>query len=98
MKSDQGRGGLNAVVLLWPVAEDWPVGGEIDWMEIMDPPARRPTSTCTTARRTSRRTARSKDDATRWTAWALEWTPEKITGYVNGEEWYSTTDRPRRGR
>ena len=34
MKSDAGKGGINAVLLLWPVAGDWPVGGEVDWMEI----------------------------------------------------------------
>ncbi|NMI01979.1 family 16 glycosylhydrolase [Pseudonocardia acidicola] len=40
-----------------------------------------------------------RHDSTQWSAYALEWTPQKITAYVNGTEWYSTpkTDafRPR---
>ena len=35
VRSEAASGGLNALLLLWPVAEDFPVGGEIDWMEIM---------------------------------------------------------------
>jgi Glycosyl hydrolases family 16. len=31
-------------------------------------------------------------DATEWHNWAVEWTPEKITAFVDGEEWWSTTD------
>jgi hypothetical protein len=27
----------NALLLLWPDAEDWPVGGEVDFMEMLDP-------------------------------------------------------------
>ncbi len=32
-------------------------------------------------------------DATQWHNWALEWTPEAITAYVDGQEWYRTTDK-----
>ena len=31
-------------------------------------------------------------DATRWHTWAVDWTPDGITGYVDGEEWFSGTD------
>jgi beta-glucanase (GH16 family) len=31
-------------------------------------------------------------DGTAWHDWAVEWTPERIVGYVDGEEWFSSTD------
>lgn len=30
-------------------------------------------------------------DATQWHNWAVEWTPDHITAYVDGQEWYTTT-------
>ncbi len=92
VRADEGRGGLNALLLLWPVAEDFPVGGEIDWMEIMSDD-RQETSFFLHYGEDNDQTYGSVDhDSTRWSAYALEWTPEKITGYVDGKEWYSTSD------
>lgn len=92
VKSDAGRGGLNAVILLWPVAEDWPVGGEIDWMEIMDPTRQVTGFHLHYGADNQQSAADVTHDATQWTAWALEWTPQKITGYVNGAPWYTSTN------
>jgi hypothetical protein len=36
-KSSQVTDTYHSVLLLWPDAEDWPAGGEIDFMEITDP-------------------------------------------------------------
>jgi beta-glucanase (GH16 family) len=92
VRSERGHGGLNALLLLWPVAEDFPVGGEIDWMEILDD-ARQETSFFLQYRPDNDQTYGSvQNDSTEWSAYALEWTPEKITAFVNGEEWHSTTE------
>lgn len=92
VQSDAGRGGLNAVILLWPVAEDFPVGGEIDWMEIGDP-TRQKTGFFLHYGAANRQEAGTvRHDATRWSAYALEWTPDHITAYVDGREWYRSTD------
>ncbi|MFC4949832.1 glycoside hydrolase family 16 protein [Pseudonocardia sp. GCM10023141] len=92
VKSDAGRGGLNAVILLWPVAEDWPVGGEIDWMEIMEPSRQETGFHLHFGANNDQDAGSVTHDATQWTAWALEWTPQKITGYIDGKQWYSSTD------
>ena len=34
VRMDPGPDALHGVLILWPVAEDFPAGGEIDWMEI----------------------------------------------------------------
>jgi hypothetical protein len=31
-------------------------------------------------------------DATQWHNWAVEWTPRKVTAFVDGKEWWSTKD------
>ncbi|OJY37788.1 MAG: hypothetical protein BGP03_09490 [Pseudonocardia sp. 73-21] len=92
VRSDEGSGGLNALFLLWPVAEDWPVGGELDWMEISDP-ARQETGFFLHYGADNQQEAGTvRHDATQWSAYAVEWTPSRITAFVNGREWYSTTD------
>ncbi|WP_298795307.1 glycoside hydrolase family 16 protein [Pseudonocardia sp. 73-21] len=85
-------GDLHPVLLLWPGAEDWPVGGEVDWMEISDPTRQETGFFLHFGEDNGQEAASVTRDATRWTAWALEWTPEKMTAFVNGEEWYSTTE------
>lgn len=92
VKSDAGRGGLNAVVLLWPNAEDFPVGGEIDWMEIGADDRKETGFFLHYGKNNDQLQGTVEHDATKWTAWALEWTPRKMTAFVNGKEWYSTTE------
>jgi licheninase len=92
VRSTAGSGDLNALFLLWPVAEDWPVGGELDWMEISDP-ARQETSFFLHHGADNQQEAGSvSHDATQWSAYAVEWTPSRITAFVNGRPWYSTTE------
>lgn len=92
VKSDKGSGGINALLLLWPVAEDFPVGGEIDWMEIMSDDRQETSFFLHYGAANDQDYGSVNHDATRWTAFALEWTPEKMAGFVNGKEWFSSTD------
>jgi Glycosyl hydrolases family 16 len=83
----------HAVLLLWPDADTWPAGGEIDFMELADP-ARRTAEGFVhhgADNRTQRGTVTT--DATQWHNWAVEWTPSSITMYLDGRPWYRTTDR-----
>lgn len=90
IRSDPG--GLHSVVLLWPVAEDWPVGGEIDWMEIMDDDRQTTGFFLHHGSDNDTESGSVQIDATRWHAYALEWTPDRITGYVDGKSWYTIDD------
>ncbi|MBC8091845.1 MAG: family 16 glycosylhydrolase [Pseudonocardia sp.] len=82
----------NALLLLWPDAEDVPVGGEIDFMEMLDPTRQETDFFLHFGENNDQITSRVDIDATEWHNWAVEWTPEAITGYVDGEEWFSSTD------
>ncbi len=59
-QSPPGAGSLHTLFLLWPTAENWPEGGEVDFMEISDGTGRRSRASCTTARTTPRPRARSR--------------------------------------
>jgi hypothetical protein len=82
----------NALLLLWPDAEDFPVGGEIDFMEMMDHTRQTADIFIHYGKDNSQVNGSVEVDGTEWHNWAVEWTPEAITAYVDGEEWYRTTD------
>ena len=92
MQVPRGDYRYHPVALLWPDAEDWPVGGEVDYAE-------------TTAAATdvdfflhygeqNRTTHAAKAvDLTQWHNYAVEWTPNWIKGYVDGVQFFSDTNR-----
>ncbi|GAA1307712.1 glycoside hydrolase family 16 protein [Pseudonocardia xinjiangensis] len=82
----------NALLLLWPDAENFPVGGEIDFMEMMDPSRQQTDIFIHYGEDNSQVNGKVEIDGTQWHNWAVEWTPKGITAYVDGEEWYRTTD------
>ena len=82
----------NAVLLLWPDADDFPEGGEIDFMEMLDPTRQSTDFFLHHGPDNDQVTAQVEIDGTEWHNWAAEWTPEEIVGYVDGEEWFRTTD------
>jgi hypothetical protein len=82
----------NALLLLWPDAEDFPVGGEIDFMEMLDHTRQTTDIFIHYGEDNSTVNGQVQIDATQWHNWAVEWTPEAITAYVDGTEWYRTTD------
>ncbi len=81
----------NAVMLLWPDAENWPAGGEVDFMEIGDETRQKTDFFLHYGEDDHQLHGEKVIDATQWHNWAVEWTPTTITGYVDGVEWFSTT-------
>jgi beta-glucanase (GH16 family) len=83
----------NALLLLWPDAENWPEGGEIDFMEIGDAERQEVDVFLHYGEDNEQKHGRVETDATRWHNWAVEWTPTSITTFLDGRQWYRTTDR-----
>jgi licheninase len=80
----------NALLLLWPDAEDFPVGGEIDFMEMMDH-TRQKTHVFLHYGKDNRTVSGSVvADATQWHNWAVEWTPTHVATFLDGKEWWRT--------
>ncbi len=93
VKAPVGDDTYNALLLLWPDAEDWPVGGEVDFME-MDDATRQTTSMFLHYGKDNEQDkAEVKIDGTQWHNWAVDWTPDHVIAYVDGKEWYRTTDK-----
>jgi licheninase len=91
-RSAPGSASYHPVLLLWPDAEDWPIGGEVDFMEIWDPARQTVDFALHYDADDKRDVGEINVDATQWHSWAVEWTPQRITAYVDGREWWSSTD------
>jgi licheninase len=91
VRTDPGPDELHGVLILWPVAEDFPAGGEIDWMEIFGGDRQETTVNIHHGPPDRSFGGAVAHDSTQWTAWAVQWTPEHITTFRNGEQWYTTT-------
>jgi hypothetical protein len=82
----------NALLLLWPDAENFPVGGEIDFMEMMDETRQTTDFFLHYGPNNNQVHGQVQIDATQWHNWAVEWTPTHVAAFVDGREWYRTTD------
>lgn len=91
-KSPVSAPGYHSLLLLWPDAEDWPVGGEIDFMETVDPARQQVGAWLHYGRDDARVGGTVGVDATQWHAWAVQWMPNSITMYLDGKPWRTMTD------
>ncbi len=82
----------NALLLMWPDAENFPVGGEIDFMEMADAKRQQTDMFVHYGSDNSQVNGQVEIDGTQWHNWAVEWTPDGITAFVDGQEWYRTAD------
>ena len=92
VRAPAGDPTYNALVLLWPDADNYPEGGEIDFMEIGDPDRQEVDMFLHYGEDDEQKHGRVQTDATRWHNWAVEWTPTSITTFLDGQKWYGTTD------
>ncbi|WP_337819564.1 glycoside hydrolase family 16 protein, partial [Pseudonocardia sp. Ae707_Ps2] len=92
MRAPTGSPSYNALALLWPTQENFPVGGEIDFAEIMNPARDTIELFLHYGADNSQVHGELKVDATAWHNYAVEWTPHGVTAFVDGREWWKTTD------
>ncbi|WP_060715177.1 glycoside hydrolase family 16 protein [Pseudonocardia sp. HH130629-09] len=92
-QSPPGAGSLHTLFLLWPTAENWPEGGEVDFMEISDGTRQKVEGFLHYGSDNSQTQGSVEIDATEWHAFAVEWTPDKITYLVDGKPWFTDDDK-----
>jgi len=80
----------DALLLLWPDAENFPVGGEIDFMEMMDPTRQKTNVFLHYGKHNDQISGAVRVDATQWHNWAVEWTPTHIATFLDGKQWWRT--------
>lgn len=84
--------GYGDVALLWPDAEDWPEGGELNFMEIPKGD-RSETHTIVHYGEDNSQVGKSiAGDFTQWHNYAVEWLPGRVVFYIDGQEVFRTTD------
>ncbi|WP_214402010.1 glycoside hydrolase family 16 protein [Pseudonocardia lacus] len=79
------------VLLLWPSAENWPVGGEVDFAET-NSDADDVMFFLHYGKDNNQVFDRKQIDITQWHNYAVEWVDGRITGYIDGEKWFESTD------
>ena len=93
MKADKGRG-WSDVSLLWPVNDaNWPRDGELDLFEIPSADKQLVYQIAHNGVPMQATSKTKKMDATQWHTYALEWTPTKLTYYIDNAVVLSTTDK-----
>jgi Glycosyl hydrolases family 16 len=90
VRAPAGDPSYNALLLLWPDAEDFPEGGEIDFMEMTDHTRQSTNVFLHHGEDNAQEHGLVKIDATQWHDWAVEWTPKGVTTYVDGKAWWHT--------
>ncbi len=92
MRVPAGDKRYHPVLLLWPDAEDWPVGGEVDYAET-DSAASDVDFFLHYSSKNSQTSGSTTVDLTQWHNYAVEWTSTGIRGYVDGVKFFSDTTK-----
>jgi beta-glucanase (GH16 family) len=90
-RAQQGTG-YGAVILLWPDAEDWPEGGEINFMEIPKGLRNESHFVLHYGESNSQIGTTTPGDFTQWHNYAVEWGPDHVAGFIDGQEIFRSTD------
>nr|WP_255426327.1 glycoside hydrolase family 16 protein [Pseudonocardia sp. C8] len=91
-RTDRGTG-FSPAILLWPDSERFPHDGELDMMEIPYGDRRAATAFVHYGAENHVLSTEAPGDFTQWHTFALEWLPERITWYVDGQKRWEITDR-----
>lgn len=92
VKSSPAPESYHSVLLLWPDAEDWPWGGEVDFMEISDPARQFVESWVIWGPSDQKLNNVIQIDATQWHSFGVEWTPQRVAIFVDGTESWEMAD------
>ena len=94
--STSGTGGYHPVLIVWPSdGSSWPYGGEYDWLENGEPGEA--AAGCfhhfpsLDGADHKREMPGFPVDLKQWNNIAFEWSPTGLRGWVNGQEWYTTS-------
>lgn len=81
------------VLLTWPKSDVWPQSGEYDFWEVNVGDARSTAFIHHPANSVIQDEYHSGAmDLTQWHNYAVEWVPGHIRGYIDGAQWFDTTD------
>lgn len=86
-------GNQHYVLITWPDAENYGQGGgELDFLEESGGLSHQAFFYHCGAAETNCDSGSTSVDVGQFHAWAMEWSPSDVTAYVDGQQWYSTSD------
>jgi Glycosyl hydrolases family 16 len=85
--------GYGDVLILWPDAEDFPEGGEVDFMEIPRPQRNDDNFNLHFGADNSQNGTHVAGDFTHWHNYAVEWTADHVAGFVDGQQVFYTDNQ-----
>ncbi len=88
-----GCGCYHPVLILWPADGNWPAAGEIDYAEVFDPNRQKLNFFLHYSADNKVLDGSRQVDMTQWHNFAVEWTDDHLTGYVDGQPFFHTTQR-----
>ncbi len=90
-KFPAGSAQYHPVLILWPTDIEWPRGGEVDFAETNS--AADDVSFFLHYGAANNQVSETKAlDITQWHNYAVEWTAGGVIGYIDGQEWFRSTD------
>jgi hypothetical protein len=93
VRARMSRGGGNGgVVMLWPNAENWPVGGELDMAEISKSDRQAEDFVVHYSAANHQYLMTTKKDFTQWHTFSIEWTSTQIRYWIDGTYVTAVTD------
>jgi hypothetical protein len=90
-KFPAGDSQYHPVLILWPTDIEWPRGGEIDFAET-ESGAKDVSFFLHYGSSNNQKSAKKAIDITQWHNYAVEWTASGVTGYIDGQAWFTSTD------
>ena len=86
----KGDAQYHPVLILWPKGA-WPAGGEVDFAET-DSAATDVGFFLHFSSSNQQKSATQTLDLTQWHNYAVDWVAGSITGYIDGKQWFQSTD------
>lgn len=90
-KFPAGDSQYHPVLILWPTDVGWPQGGEVDFAET-NSAASDVSFFLHYSSSNQQKYAKKNIDLTQWHNYAVEWVDGRVTGYIDGEKWFESTD------
>jgi hypothetical protein len=90
-KFPRGDKQYHPVLILWPTDVEWPRGGEIDFAETTSA-SDKVSFFLHYSSSNQQKYAHRNIDITQWHNYAVEWVDGRVTGYIDGEKWFESTD------
>ncbi len=88
----EGNSDQTPIFIMWPTSNDWPIGGEIDWVQSFSDNLSSLLYSLHWGADNSQTHEGATGDFSTWHTYTLQWEPDDITVWVDGVQIFQTTD------